>query len=144
VDVGLVGRAAAVLSSMKDFEDRSQDFTAASTMDGYFGRGYEGGRWDRDRFHYNRAVNNVNVTEIHKVYNTTVVNNYNTPQVNYNGGKGGVNERSTSQEEAALRERHIRPVAAQTQHIQAARPNQEMRASVERGRLGSCAIGGLP
>ena len=39
---------------------------------GYFGNGYEGGRWDHDRFFYNRSVNNVNVTNIHNVYNTTV------------------------------------------------------------------------
>jgi hypothetical protein len=38
---------------------------------GYFGEGYEGGRWDNGRFFYNRSVNNVNITEIHNVYNTT-------------------------------------------------------------------------
>jgi hypothetical protein len=101
---------------------------------GYFGHGYEGGRWDHDHFFYNRSVNNVNVTEIHNVYNTTVVNNYNTPRVSYNGGNGGINERPTPQEEATLRERHIPPVAAQTQHIQAARTNQELRASVNHGK----------
>src|ERR1700746_36088 len=30
---------------------------------GYFGVGFEGGRWDHDRFFYNRSVNNINVTE---------------------------------------------------------------------------------
>ncbi len=35
---------------------------------GYFGRGYEGGRWDGEHFYYNRTVNNINVTEIHNVY----------------------------------------------------------------------------
>ncbi len=44
---------------------------------GYFGRGFEGGRWDNGHFFYNRAVSNVNVSVIHNVYNTTVVNNYN-------------------------------------------------------------------
>jgi hypothetical protein len=100
---------------------------------GYFGRGYEGGRWDHDRFYYNRSVNNVNVTEIHNVYNTTVVNNYNTPRPAFNG-PSGVNARPTPQEEAAMRERHIPPVAAQTQHIQTARVNQELRASVNHGK----------
>jgi hypothetical protein len=100
---------------------------------GYFGHGYEGGRWDHDRFYYNRSVNNVNVTEIHNVYNTTVVNNYNTPRPAFNG-PSGVNARATPQEEAAMRERHIPPVAAQTQHIQAARANQELRASVNHGK----------
>ncbi len=66
---------------------------------GYFGHGYEGGRWDNGHFFYNRSVNNVNVTEIHNVYNTTVVNNYNRPRVSYNGGNGGINARPTSDDE---------------------------------------------
>src|SRR5262249_5913224 len=40
---------------------------------GYFGRGFEGGRWERGHFYYNRAVTNVNVTVIHNVYETKVV-----------------------------------------------------------------------
>jgi hypothetical protein len=100
---------------------------------GYFGHGYEGGRWDNGHFFYNRAVNNVNVTVIHNVYNTRVVNNTVT-RVSYNGGQGGISARATAQEEAAERDRHIPPVAAQTQHVQAARGNQELRASVNHGK----------
>src|SRR5271154_6952836 len=40
---------------------------------GYFGHGFEGGRWDNGHFFYNRAVSNVNVTVIHNVYETRVV-----------------------------------------------------------------------
>lgn len=101
---------------------------------GYFGVGYEGGRWDNGHFFYNRTVNNVDVNIIHNVYNTTVVNRYGDNRVSYNGGNGGVNARPTPQEEAAARERHIPPVAAQTQHMQAARGNRELRASVNQGR----------
>src|ERR1700731_4829681 len=74
---------------------------------GYFGVGFEGGRWDNDHFFYNRAVMNVNVTEIHNVYEdrTVVVNNVN--RVSYNGGQGGINARPSPQEEAAARDRHI-------------------------------------
>jgi len=100
---------------------------------GYFGEGYEGGRWDRDRFFYNRSVNNINVTEIHNVYNTTVINR-NENHVSYNGGNGGINRRPTPQEEAASRERHIPPVQVQTQHAQAARSNPQQRASVNMGK----------
>jgi hypothetical protein len=99
---------------------------------GYFGHGYEGGRWDNGRFYYNRYVNNINITEIHNVYNTTVVDNTVT-RVSYNGGNGGVNARPTPQEDAAAHERHIPPVATQVQHVQAARGNQELRASVNHG-----------
>src|ERR1700733_2248424 len=75
---------------------------------------------------------NVNVTEIHNVYNTTVVNN--TVRVSYNGGNGGISARATSQEEAAARERHIPPVAAQDQHLQTARGNPQLRASANHGK----------
>ena len=100
---------------------------------GYFGHGFEGGRWDNGHFFYNRAVLNVNVNVIHNVYNTrvneTVVN-----RVSFNGGNGGINARATAQEEAAAHERHIPPVAAQTEHIQAARSNPELRASANHGK----------
>lgn len=101
---------------------------------GYFGVGYEGGRWDHDRFFYNRSVNNVNVTNIHNVYNTTVINNTTINRVSYNGGNGGINARPRPEEEAVARERHIAPVAVQTQHVQAARANRELRASVNQGK----------
>ena len=55
-----------------------------------------------------RAVNRVNVTNIHNVYNTTVVNNVTVNRVSYNGGNGGINARPTAAQEAAVRERHIR------------------------------------
>src|ERR1700722_12274547 len=81
---------------------------------GYGGHGYDGGRWDNGHFFYNRAVNNVNVTVVHNVYETKVADdNRNAPRVSYNGGNGGVNARPTSQEQAATRERHVAPVAAQ-------------------------------
>ena len=100
---------------------------------GYSGRGYEGGRWDGGHFYYNRTVNNVNVTEIHNVYSTTVVNN-NVTRVSYNGGNGGLNARATAQEQAAARQRHIGPAQAQIQHVQAARSNRELRASENHGK----------
>ncbi len=101
---------------------------------GYFGHGYEGGRWDGGRFFYNRSVNNVNVTIIHNVYNTTVINNTTVTRVSYNGGNGGINERPRPEEEAAAHARHLPPVPDQRQHVQAARSNPELRASLNRGK----------
>ena len=101
---------------------------------GYFGVGFEGGRWDGGHFFYNRSVTNVNVTNIHNVYNTTVINNTTVNHVSYNGGNGGITARPTPEEEAAANERHIPPVAAQTQHMEAARANPELRASVNHGK----------
>jgi hypothetical protein len=99
---------------------------------GYFGDGYEGGRWQDGHFFYNRSVNNVNITNIHNVYNTTVIHN-NETRVSYNGGSGGINRRPTAQEESFSKERHVQPVAAQNEHAQSARNNPEQRASVIHG-----------
>ncbi|HTZ49699.1 MAG TPA: YXWGXW repeat-containing protein [Verrucomicrobiae bacterium] len=100
---------------------------------GYFGHGFEGGRWDNGHFFYNRAVTNVNVTVIHNVYETRVTNIAEN-RVSYNGGRGGIDARPTAQEEAAEHERHLPPVAAQNQHMELARANQQMRASVNHGK----------
>ena len=101
---------------------------------GYFGNGFEGGRWQGERFYYNRAVVNVNVTNIHNVYNTTVINRGVENRISYNGGNGGVNARPTPAQEAFDHERHLAPIAAQTQHIQQARGNPELRASTNQGK----------
>ena len=95
---------------------------------GYFGHGYEGGRWDNGHFFYNTTLNNVNRNNIHNTYNTRVNEGANN-HVSYNGGKGGVEARATAQEEAAGRDRHIAPVAAQTQHATAARNDPQQRFS---------------
>ena len=101
---------------------------------GYFGDGFVGGRWDNGHFFYNREVANVNVTNIHNVYSETVVNRTTVNRVSYNGGEGGVSARPNAQQEAAARERHIPPAAAQVQHVQSARGNTELRASANHGR----------
>jgi hypothetical protein len=102
---------------------------------GYFGSGYVGGRWQGDRFFYNRSVTNVNVVSVRNVYNETVVNkNVTVNRVSYNGGPGGVQARPRPEEQTAARQRHIPPVAVQTQHFQAARSNPELHASSNRGK----------
>jgi hypothetical protein len=100
---------------------------------GYFGHGYEGGRWDHDHFYYNRAVNRVDEREVHNVYESRVVNENNV-RVSYNGGSGGINERPRGEEEAAARDRHLPPVRDQVQHVQAARSNPQLRAASNHGK----------
>jgi WXXGXW repeat (2 copies) len=101
---------------------------------GYFGHGYEGGRWEHGQFYYNRSVNNINVTNIRNVYVTNVHEDTNVRHVSYNGGNGGINARPSAQEEAAAHERHVPPVAAQTQHVQTASANRELRADNNHGK----------
>jgi hypothetical protein len=59
--------------------------------------------------------------------------------VSFNGGNGGVSARPTSEEEAAARDRHVPPLAIQTQHAQAARANPQQRASANMGKPGVAA-----
>jgi hypothetical protein len=98
---------------------------------GYFGHGYEGGRWTNRQFYYNTTLNRVNFSLNHHVYNTRVSETVN--RVSYNGGAGGINSRATAQEEVAAHDRHVSPVAVQTQHVQAARSAPQQRFSAPRG-----------
>jgi hypothetical protein len=63
-----------------------------------------------------------------------VINNTTVNRVSYNGGPGGTAARATPQEEAAARERHVPPVQAQEEHVQQARNDQQLRASVNQGK----------
>jgi len=101
---------------------------------GYWGTGFFGGEWRGGSFFYNTAVLHVDNVHITNVYvNRTVIVN-NESHVAFNGGQGGVTVRPTPQEEANGHERHIPPVAAQTQHLQEARNNPQQRASVNMGK----------
>ena len=100
---------------------------------GYGGVGYEGGRWEGDHFSYNTYVNHVDTTIIHNTYNTRVTN-VSEAHISYNGGSGGVEARPTSHEESYANQHHVGPVAAQTQHVQQARSNPDLRASANQGK----------
>jgi hypothetical protein len=99
---------------------------------GYWGGGYGGGRWNNGHFFYNSSVNNMGGGNFHNVYNERVDKN-NESRVSFNGGRGGTESRPTSEQEAAVNQRHIPSVTAQTQHVQAARGNPEQRAGVNHG-----------
>ena len=100
---------------------------------GYTGYGYQGGRWDRGVFHYNRRVSNVNTTVVHHVYNTTVVNNYNVTHVSFNGGRGGVVARPTAAQRQVQAAKHIGPTPNQVEHEHTALTTPTQRASVNHG-----------
>src|SRR4029077_7576251 len=101
---------------------------------GYFGRGYDGGRWNNGHFFYNQSVSHFDESRDRNFYNTRVVDNNSGNRISFNGSRGGRSDRPTSQEEAAGRGRHVAPVAAQTQHVQAARSNPELRSSANNGK----------
>jgi len=103
---------------------------------GYTGEGYHGGYWRDNHFFYNQSVNNVNVTRVTNVYNTTVINNNTTTvnRVSYNGGPGGIVAHPTPEQERYAVEKHVEPTSAQLQHETTAKGNPQLRASVNQGR----------
>ncbi len=107
---------------------------------GYIGFGYFGGYWQNRNFYYNRAVTNVNINNVHNVYNRTVIYNNVTygarpdNRISYNGGRGGLNVQPRPQELAAMREAHYAPVAAQRDNRLAAANNRAQFFNANGGR----------
>jgi len=100
---------------------------------GYYGEGYGGGRWDHEHFFYNRSESHIDVRNIHNVYDEKVEHGRDS-RVSFNGGNGGIEARASSRQEAAARQRHLAPVAAQIERVQTARANPELRASTNHGK----------
>ncbi len=109
---------------------------------GYFGSGFEGGRWDHDRFFYNTAYSRVNVTNIHNTYinNVTVVNNHNTfNRISYNGGNG-IQAQPGRTETVAMREQHLQPTAMQQTHFAVARQDRSQFQAANHGAPPAAAL----
>ncbi len=98
---------------------------------GYGGEGFFGGEWRGGAFFYNRAVMNVNVTNVRNVYSRTVV--VNNTHVAFNG-PGGVVARPTAEEERYAHEPHTEALAVQREHEHSASQNRALFASENHGR----------
>ena len=102
---------------------------------GYSGNGYGGGYWRGRDFYYNRAVNNINVTNIRNVYvNKTVINNAHASRVSYNGGRGGLGARPSAQQRTWASQRHVQPTSMQTRQRDTAMRNPSQRFKANQGR----------
>jgi hypothetical protein len=107
---------------------------------GYFGHGYDGGRWSGDTFRYNTAVTRVtNTTIIRNVYvdRTVIVNNVN--RVSYVGGSHGVDAAPTATEREAYAH-HVAMTPVQVQHVRTAAADPRFRATVNAGRPPVAAV----
>jgi hypothetical protein len=106
---------------------------------GYGGDGYGGGRWEGDHFAYNHTVNNFGSVHVTNVYNETVINN-NSTHVSFNGGSGGVRAQPTQADREAEHDHHEAPTPLQTQHVQAAAGNPQLRAAENHGHPAVAAV----
>jgi hypothetical protein len=101
---------------------------------GYFGRGFEGGYWDHDRFRYNTAIMHVDHDRFRDYAYERRIDVRNDNRVSFNGGRGGVQMRPNGDEERWAREQHTAPLAAQHQNEMPASQDRAQFANVNHGR----------
>jgi hypothetical protein len=105
---------------------------------GYAGDGYQGGRWDRGAFSYNRAVNNLGSIGVANVYEQAVTAN-NAMRVSFNGGRGGTAVRPTEDQEKLAAARHIGATAEQQKHFELAAMDRSLYSKQNNGEPGVAA-----
>jgi hypothetical protein len=109
---------------------------------GYTGNGYWGGRWSGNTFQYNTAVTHVNKTVINNTYvNNSFTKNVNANRTSFNGGNGGIKaEPNAEQRKAMANADKVGPTSQQLNRQQAASKDQNLRASVNKGKPNQEAI----
>src|SRR5215471_12594929 len=109
---------------------------------GYTGNGYWGGRWSGNTFQYNTAVTRVNKTVINNTYvNNSFQKNVNANRTSFNGGNGGIKaEPNAEQRKAMANADKVAPTSQQLNRQQAASKDQNLRASVNKGKPNQEAI----
>jgi WXXGXW repeat (2 copies) len=100
---------------------------------GYTGRGYYGGRWVGNTFHYNRAVTRVNSSVIRNTYVSKQVIKNTGNKASFNG-PGGTTAKATAQEEAAAKAEHIPATSAQQSRLEAAKSNPDLHVANNQGK----------
>jgi len=109
---------------------------------GYTGNGYWGGRWSGNNFQYNTAVTRVNKTVIHNTYvNNSFTKNVNVNRTSFNGGNGGIKAEANAEQRAAMANaKKEGPTSQQLERQKLASKDQNLRASVNKGKPNQEAI----
>jgi hypothetical protein len=109
---------------------------------GYTGNGYWGGRWSGNTFQYNTAVTHVNKTVINNTYvNNSFQKNVNANRTSFNGGNGGIKAEATAEQRKAMANADkVGPTSQQLNRQQAASKDQNLRASLNKGKPNQEAI----
>ena len=109
---------------------------------GYTGNGYWGGRWSGNTFQYNTAVTRVNRTVINNTYvNNSFAKNVNANRTSFNGGNGGIKAEANAEQRAAMANaKKEGPTSQQLERQKLASKDQNLRASVNKGKPNQEAI----
>lgn len=106
---------------------------------GYPGDGYQGGRWEKDAFSYNRAVNDLGSLDIANVYDAAVAADNRASRVSFNGGSKGTRARPASQQEALAASRHVGPTEEQRRHFEMAAKDRSLYSRLNNSEPGVAA-----
>jgi hypothetical protein len=108
---------------------------------GYTGNGYWGGRWSGNTFQYNTAVTRVNKTVVHNTYvNNSFTRNVNANRTSFNGPNGIKAEPTAQQKAAMANAKKEGPTSQQLERQKLASKDQNLRASVNKGKPNQEAI----
>jgi hypothetical protein len=109
---------------------------------GYTGDGYWGGRWSGNTFQYNTAVTHVNKTVINNTYvNNNFAKNVNASRTSFNGGNGGLKAQPNAEQRNAMANaKKEGPTSQQLERQKLASKDQNLRASVNKGKVNQEAI----
>jgi hypothetical protein len=109
---------------------------------GYTGNGYWGGRWSGNTFQYNTAVTHVDKTVINNTYvNNSFAKNVNANRTSFNGGNNGIKAQPNAEQRAAMANaRKEGPTSQQLERQKLASKDQNLRASVNKGKPNQEAI----
>ena len=107
---------------------------------GYTGLGFYGGYWSGGDFVYNRAVTDININLVHRVYDRSVVNYTPFNHIDYNGGPHGIRRDPAPAELAARNGTHFGAVPAQIEHARQAAATRGQFMSENHGRPAAAAL----
>lgn len=99
---------------------------------GYTGSGYQGGRWSRGVFQYNRAASHVDSHVVHAIYNAPVIAHAAASHASYLGG-AGMKAPAAAVRGGLPEVEHRNPTEDQLAHERAALTTPSQKASVARG-----------
>jgi len=106
---------------------------------GYGGDGYQGGRWEKGSFFYNKAANNLGSLRVANAYDQAISADNKAGRVSFNGGSRETTARPTPRQEALANEPHVMPTAGQQQHFELAAMDRALYSKLNHGEPGVAA-----
>jgi WXXGXW repeat (2 copies) len=93
---------------------------------GYTGNGYQGGRWEKDTFFYNRAANTFGSVKGAHAYDQAIASDDNAMRASFNGGSRGTKAQPTPDQKKLARDPHVAPTAEQRQQFEIAAKDRSL------------------